>query len=280
VIQDTSAVQETYDSFVIDYCPENFQEITENALGKLNFKKITFHSGCSSLERIHSNAFAHQSKTTSLLSIEAMNVTSGPSPYSFYDMVNSFEKLEELTYWSQIETLEEKFGPNLNNLIKISLRLNAIKGSPFSNMSRIRNMELENGNLDEIQSGNFKIGSLRNKSIDGQLDINLKFNKLNGSSFKKGTFTDSSFKNLDVTLDFLSNEIDYLDEAVFFTFLNEYKGTISTLNRNPLDCDDCRSAWICRSNTSDEVRDAIRMSLCENGHFMTDCEKSFRKCKS
>ncbi len=163
-------------------------------------------------------------------------------PDFFYDFANSFENLERLTYLSQIGTLEEKFSKNLNNLIFVNLRVDAIKGSPFSNMSKINSLVFAYGQLNHISKNALKIGNGNSNKI---FSITLVNNKLNGSSFENGLFTQTLFKNFQINLWLDSNQIYYLDEAAFSPFLTSQNGNILiSIFDNPIDCDDCRSAWI------------------------------------
>jgi len=247
----------------------------ENAFGKITFNTIIIREECSSLKRIHPNAFSYQSKNTRELSIEARNLISDKSlPNFFYDFVNSFENLEFLGYDSTIGTLKEKFGKNLNTIRKLFLRVDSIEGSPFSNMSEIRILRLEDGHLNYLPKNALKFGK-----SNGSFAIFLSNNKLNGSSFEKGVLTSTSPKNVIVSLSLQANQIKYLDEAVFKPFLinqtHNYFGIIS----EPLDCDDCRSAWICKSKESEQIKETFfRDPKCVDGRLITDCSKNFLKC--
>jgi hypothetical protein len=271
VSKDVNAVEQVYEEINIDN--SKLEEIPENAFGKMSFEFIFLRKGCSSLKKIHPNTFLHQYNTAVGLFVEAENVISA-SPNSFYDLANSFIKLQNLRYYSKIGTLEEKFSEKFSkNLGLTVLRVDSIKGSPFSNMSNIDYITIQGKNFNRIQSGALKIGDGYNRFIG----IDLTENKLNGSSFEKGCFTDSSTKQ-SIRLSFSHNQITYLDEAIFLPFL--VKNASNTLwfsytpeITNPLDCDDCRSAWICKSSTSHQVRDRIVNAFCVDGRNLTDCIK-------
>jgi len=122
VSQDPRAVAEKFD--YIDIINNKLVEIPENGLGKLSFKTISIYN-ISSLKRIHSNAFSHQSNYASILLIRATNIISGSAPYNFYDLANSFTNLTQFDYWGKIGTLEEKL--NFQKLSTISLRVDGTK---------------------------------------------------------------------------------------------------------------------------------------------------------
>ncbi len=78
--------------------------------------------------------------------------------YSLYDLANSLPNLQYLEYWSKIETLEDKFSKKLLDFHGVTLCVDAIKGSPFSNMSKISVITFFDGNLNHIPNGAFNIG--------------------------------------------------------------------------------------------------------------------------
>jgi hypothetical protein len=278
VNEDMSAVKHLYGE--IDIENNKLEEIPENVFGKLKFESIRFRKGCSSLKKIHPNAFLHQYNTTIRLVVVAENVISA-SPNSFYDLANSFNKLRHLLYYSHIGTLEEKFSEKLNNNLEYTaFRLDSIKGSPFSKMNRIKYITIKGENFNRIQSETLKIGDESDESR--YTVIELEENNLNGSSFEKGCFMNfPSYAS--IKLSFSHTQITYLDEAIFLPFLlqpdnNLYLSYTSEVT-NPLDCDDCRSAWICKSSTPDRVRESINLARCADGRNLKDCKKNFLKCK-
>jgi hypothetical protein len=279
ISKDSDAVKEKYYRIYIK--SEKMEEIPENALGNLTFKAIYIDES-PLLKRIHSNAFSYQTETTTKLDVFARNVISGPAPYNFYDLVNSFSKLQTLFYRSQIETLEPKFNINFSNMEDFYVRVKSIKGSPFSKMDKIWEISFEGGDLNHIPNGAFKVATPREKSYSN-INIHLTNNKLNGSSFEKDVFMDPSFENLNVLAILWENEIEYLNEDVFLPFLSKKsRNNGVSLKSNPLNCEDCRSSWICKSSTSDQVRKSIQQAKCLDLHHervLTDCKQNFLKCK-
>jgi hypothetical protein len=281
VNEDMSAVEQAYD--IIDIENNKLEEIPENVFGKLNFVSIRLREGCSSLRKIHPNAFLHQYNTTRGLYVEAENVISS-SPNSFYNLANSFNKLQSLLYYSHIGTLEEKFSEKLNNnLESTGFRLDSIKGSPFSKMINNNYITIKGENFDRIQSKALKIGG---GSDEGRfIKILLADTRLNSSSFEKGCFTNFPSKaSITLLFPYLSSTlISYLDEAIFLPFLlqpnHNLRWSYTNAATSTLDCDDCRSAWICKSSTSDQVRENISRVRCRDERNLIDCKKNFLKCK-
>jgi hypothetical protein len=285
-MQDPRVVKEEYGEIKIDN--DQIEEIGENSLAKMNFKTIRIGK-CFSLKRIHSNAFEHQFKQTTTFSVSATNIYLDIWPYNFYDLVNSFHKLSLLRFSSRIGILEEKFGANLNKLLFLFLSVDSIKGSPFSNMSSITLIDLSKGGLNYISNNAFKLGHARDNVLYF-LPIDLSFNNLNGSSFEKGVFTHQTLKNRSIQLYLNDNNINYLDKQVFFPFLLTGNNRILNLTNNPLDCDDCRSAWICQSISVPDGESMKRLQITQlidvnakcsdNKRSFGDCETGFFECES
>src|SRR5581483_6709791 len=100
---------------------------------------------------------------------------------------------------------------HLTNVENLKLRVNAIKGSPFSKMKGLVSIHLTNGSLNHIPSNAFKIEAHTKNS----LRIDLYGNPLNGSSFESGAFTHPSLNKTKITLSFKNNNISFFNEAVF-----------------------------------------------------------------
>jgi hypothetical protein len=254
--------------------------LPENATGTLKFEEISIGDTVNGLQRIHSKAFASSKDTLKKLYIPAKNVTDGPSPYSLVDLAKSFRKMESLIILSPINIIQEGDFTNLKKLHTAYLAVNAIKGSPFANMTHLGRIALMGGKLNHIPSNAFKIGY--NPDDDDEerreFEIELESNSLNGSSFEQGVFTHPSLKNKRIFLFLANNKIAYLNENVFREFLE--KDNVIDMDggpssSNPLDCDDCRSAWIC-NKLLPKARSLY--AKCHDGRQLTDCKANFHKC--
>jgi hypothetical protein len=206
---------------------------------------------------------------------------------------------------SRIRILEEKLGVNFNKLNHLRLIVDEIKGSPFSNMNKIQVIDLSEGGLNYIANSAFKLGNTRSNaryfgfyvdpkkyptlSLIMPLYIHLRFNKLHGSSFEKGVFTDETLKNISIKLHLDNNKINYLNKQVFLPFLSSRINYLN-LKNNPLDCDDCRSAWICESISVSDGESIKQYNITQfidkdakcsdNKRSFIDCETNFYECKS
>ncbi len=167
---------------------------------------------------------------------------------------------------------------NLTNVRDLRLRVNAIKGSPFAKLTSLEEIALRNGSLNHIPSNAFKIG--HKEANDGKiLHIKLYDSPLNGSSFELGAFTHPSLNKRKIYLYLMGNNITFLNETVFLPFLQNENKEIARIMNNPLDCDNCRTAWIC-NKLSAETRSKLDNNVqCKDGHPLADCEKNFKKCK-
>ena len=119
----------------------------------------------------------------------------------------------------------------------------------------------------------------REANIGKPLNIRLFNNPLNGSSFELGAFTHPSLNKRKITLFLENNNITFLNEAVFLPFLQNENNKFAMLMNNPLDCDDCRTAWVCKklsAKTRNKLYDYVQ---CKDGHPLRDCVANFKKCK-
>ena len=178
-----------------------------------------------------------------------------------------------------IDTIQDgSLSVNLTNVGYLRLRVNAIKGSPFAKLTSLTNIYLRYGSLNHIPSNAFKIGH-KEANTGKPLYIALTDNPLNSSSFELEAFTHPSLNLRNVSVVLSDNNITLLNETVFLPFLQNENNTISHIIGNPLDCDDCRTAWICNklsAKTRNNLNDYVQ---CKDGHPLADCEKNFKKCK-
>jgi hypothetical protein len=273
--EDPEVVETWFDDLAIS---SPITELPEGLTGKLKFRRVRILENEKSLQRINSNAFASSQNTLGDLRISPTNVTNGPAPYSLVDLINSFPILWRLELNSLIDTIQDgTFSVNLTRFTYLQLRVNAIKGSPFAKLENLNIIYLINGSLNHIPSNAFKM-----EHYTGLLDmlfIDLSGNPLNGSSFQLGAFTHPSLNKRHISLRFEGNNITFLDETVFLPFLQNENNRIDRIVNNPLDCDDCRTAWICkklpekmRNKLDDDVR-------CKDGRLLRDCNANFKKCE-
>ncbi len=254
-------------------------EFPEGATGKLRFKSVLIYNNVKSLQRIHSKAFATSQDTMKYFYVFTTNVTNGPAPYSLVDLINSFPKLELLGLDSLIDIIQDdSFSVNLTNVRQINLRVNAIKGSPFAKLTNLNFISLSDGSLNHISSNAFKIEHTEDNTGKA-LGIRLQGKPLNGSSFELGAFTHPSLNKRKIFLEFNNNNITFLNETVFLPFLQNENNTFLEITHNPLDCDDCRTAWIC-NKLSAKTRNRLDNNVqCKDESHLRDCDAHFKKCK-
>jgi hypothetical protein len=277
VSEDPDAVNTVFDHLFLERA--NITEFPEGATGKLKFKSLIIGSDVKSLQRIHSKAFASSQDTMVYFNVFTTSVTNGPAPYSLVDLINSFPKLNSLHLNPLIDTIQDgSLSINLTNLIDIDLRVNAIKGSPFANLISLEVIALTGESLNHIPFNSFKIE--HKEANNGKpLYIFLNQNPLNGSSFELGAFTHPSLNKRNISLQLVSNNITFLNETVFLPFLQNENNKFEVILDNPLDCDDCRTAWICKklsANTRSKLDNNVQ---CKGGHRLGDCDANFKKCK-
>ena len=225
----------------------------------IQLHKIRVTSSCSSLKRIHQQAFESSSRTTRILWIDGLDIDiNATAPYSLLDLVNSFERLEQLRIAEMFPILQDRaFSENLTSLTRLELIITELNGSPFYNLPNLKTLDLKYGNISYISSNTFKF---KDRKADS-LFIMLSGNKLNGSSFEIGAFMNISGS---VDLDLSYNQITYLDEQVFAPFLNAHQDNKINLYKNPMNCSDCRSYWVFK-NEKWKTNNKIYDSYC-NGN--------------
>jgi hypothetical protein len=158
-------------------------------------------------------------------------------------------------------------GPqNSLNLIDFyNFPLSKIGINAFQDLNNLTTLIFEMLQINNIRDNTFNFINESNSLLNLQIHIN----QLNSSSFEK-----SSFSNLKrpVYLDLGSNQIDFLDEHIFGSLLNENK--LNQLDINSLNCDDCRNFWLINNHYSDFQLDHI---YCNNTRKVTD-KLNFAKC--
>ena len=156
--------------------------------------------------------------------------------------------------------------------------MNAIVGSPFAKLTSLESIFLQYGSLNHIPSNAFKIEHTE-ANTGKSLEISLFDNQLNGSSFELGAFTHPSLNKRKISLYFLNNNITFLNETVFLPFLENENNKFNTILNNPLDCDDCRTAWIWKKLSAKARNNLDYKIRCKDGHLLVDCDANFKKCK-
>jgi hypothetical protein len=184
---------------------------------------------------------------------------------------------------SFIDVLQEGWdGSNLHTVSEMTLKVGAIKGSPFAKFSHLQTLALIEGNLNFISAHALEVGQRADYELT-PLHLDIHANKLNSSSFEVGSLTNIALKSgrKNVKLNLSSNQIVYLDENIFLPFLKEPNNALNLYNNTLLECDDCKSAWICKQ--TEKMRMAINNCKCkvdkDNMLTLNDCESNFKKCK-
>jgi hypothetical protein len=230
------------------------KEIPEDFHGKIKFRMIYVMDECEALERIDERAFLASADVLRMFWIFAKNIKdTNSSSYSFAKLINSSPKLSSLVYKSVIELLEENEIGNMTKLMEIDMVVNSIKGSPFKNMKLLNSITLTN--LSHISSKTFEIGENDAKK-DTSFQLFLKGNKLDGSNFEVGAFTQPEMMKRRNFLDFSSNPIKFLDKDVFLPFLSEHKGNKIFIN-SKFDCGHQRNSWFCEKENKQLISQVI-----------------------
>ena len=276
--RDAEIVNTVYDLLTLDIDNKKFTEIPEDAIGNIKFQAVEVGYKSNYVKRIHSKAFQSSNELMKSFRIDVRINATDSAPYSPIDLVNSFPNLEYFRS-KMILDLKVFFSAKLAKLNEITLgTVTSIEGSPFAHLKNLSKITIEySATLRNIPAGTFLIGYPNGSRTKLEIDINTY--GLNGSGFSVGVFDNPTFKGRSVKLDLSKNRLEYLEEKVFLPFLkDDERHTITSLKENVLDCDDCRSAWICKQ--SKDVREQMLSPPCKQfGRSLTDCERNFKHCK-
>jgi len=285
ISQDEDVVNTEYDYLWLGN--EQITELSADVFGKIRFKEIKIFDQCKKLKKIHYRAMKSSWDSAERIFIWAAHIEHNPNDadYSLLKVINSFRKLSTVELHSSLGVLKENdLGVNLNNIYELVLSISAIEGRPFSRMSGLTSLSLIQGELNHIGKHSLELAS---NSYGDVLYLTLSKNQLNDTSFEVGSLENIQkvSKKRSVWLDLTENKITYLKEDIFMPFLKE--GSLNRINlyNNSLDCEDCRSAWLCKNKHIGV--DRIQNEKCidesyKNGAIqtlsLTDCEKRFKKC--
>jgi len=268
---------------------EHITELPADVFGKIRFKQIKIFHQCKNLKRIHFHAMRSSWHSAKEVYIWAENVQhhSIDSDYSLLKVINSFTNPSLIELHSNLGVLRENdLGAHLNHIEELVLFVSAIEGRPFSRMSHLMRLTLFQTNLNHIGKHSLEVAS--NPALNHEpLYITLSRSRLNDDSFEIDSLSNINkvSKRKEVWLDLSENKITYLKEDVFLPFLMESRNNINLYN-NPLNCEDCRSAWLCKNNQIGVGR--VHNENCKEGFYKngvtaalspTDCETRYKKCR-
>jgi hypothetical protein len=283
------SLNETQKSFnIFNFTNKAIKKIESNTFYDINFKIIIFERP-TSLERIHTNAFASCIHTLQRFEYNLNNrdntsegLISDSPDYNILEILSSFVNAEFIVFSNKALTSIPDYafqpvnGPQ-NKLKTLDLccgySLSKIGKNAFYDLINLEGLDFYYQNISHIQWNSFWFRHSSNK----ELQLDLSRNKLNSSSFEIGSFTNAK-RPLYIDLSF--NHITYLDENVFSPFLLglNFENSIN-LYKNPLNCSDCRNQWI----INDKLKLGTKMlnSGCQDGssifkvtiHTFNHCNK-------
>ena len=165
------------------------------------------------------------------------NLTCLDWPYNLLDFFNVMVNLHTITMnISGISEIKEKYlnSANLKTFTQHSLK--KINNNAYYFLQDLETIQIS-GSFNHIPKNAFVI---KDNSI--KLMIEIYDTQINGSSFEQGVFSNLE---KDVNLRFKNNvHFKYLEESIFRDLLDNYQYTTINLQGNPLNCSDCKNAWI------------------------------------
>ena len=254
---------------------EDIEILKDNDFGEISFDKV-YIKGCPRLRRIHYNAFGKQSdkikefwawrNENNLLPISESN-----SDYDLMKLINSLVNCTEIKMYSfKLQPIK------LNILKKLSLtgnyapiKITSICDYAFYECDQIEEINLSYNNISYISEYGF---DFRN-SYDNTLVIYLFDNKLDESSFAIDSLC--NFKRA-VKFRLLGNNIIYLDEEVFKTFLDANQLNTIEIDKRYFDMKNKENQWN-QLNVKYQKRISFRELIIENYDLKSIEENQFEE---
>jgi hypothetical protein len=225
-------------------------ELEKDALHDITFDSIWLEH-TPNLTLIHSKAFnATNMKTKYFFLYYTHNIVNNPPEHNIFDIVSSFVNLILFDLIStKITKIPSKAFMPLNG-VQSNLKyakffegsIESIENYAFHELNNLVEIELFHNKLAYIPAHAFEF----QKPSNQLLKLSLEENKLNGSSFEVGVFTNAN-RPLNIVL--TRNNITFLEEKTFLPFLKLSDQNKIGIQQNPINCTDCRNRWLFREGT-------------------------------
>ncbi len=247
-------------------------ELTENTFGNITFD-IIYIDHALNLTRIETKTFSNMESNITVFIVNKTPIESSVPNYDLFTAFSSMNNLKKLDieYTNLKDIPNNAFRP-LNgvqkNLISVNLpsnNISTIGENAFQSLPNIQTIDLSSNLLKNISENVFKITNTSEKL----LQIYLTSNELNSNSFAQKSFDNLKRPTL-LTLSY--NNITYLDENVFHSFLN--KDINNTIVLSTLDCNDCHSFWLIKNQ---KLKEQMNQVFCSDDSSIYNKNK-FQKC--
>lgn len=220
----------------------SIRAIQAKTFERISFKKISIEDEAMNLNEIHFEAFGFSSQSVTHLEIQNQLPTN-QSPKNLIDLLNSFKNIRDI-YITSPKIICGSFKlPQLAYLIidgsfKSSAKLESIDDLAFFYCDKLRFIDLSYNKLNKINNNLFKF---KNQLNEVSLTLKLNNNELTETSFESLSLL--NFKR-SVELILNHNQIKYLDEAVFRTFLDLDLNNKIDLNDNSYEVNNPKNWWL------------------------------------
>lgn len=237
-------------------------DLPPSVFGDFTFGEISLMA-MPNLHHIHRHAFHGTHRVTTSLMMDSLNLTE-TTPTELFSALRGFIAAERMTLRNNNirQIPENAFNPETDvdeandeglqvmNLSIFNDTIESIGKWAFKRLPNVVSIILANNELKYIHNSSFAFEWHKANTVD-ILRIDLSNNKLRGDSFDTGAFDEL---NRRVMLDLSDNRIEYLDQNVWESVLNEWPENTIEVDGNPFKCRDCRNKWLVRDKQKYENR--------------------------
>jgi hypothetical protein len=257
---------------------EAITQLPENAFEDITFEKIEIRNA-SKLSLIHTKAFDGTFPNLTDLHVFNTSLKNSPPNHDIFAAISSLHKIERVFVTSNLieEIPDNAFRPinglqtNFYDLALYNNRIKKIGYKAFTNLHNLDNLQINTNKLNHIPKNAL---FFTNTDLDF-FELFLFEELLNSSSFESGAFDNlhrPTMIHFNYGANDKSNNITYLDQHVFETFLN--KDSKNGIELNIIDCKDCRSYWLVKNP---KYKSQISQLKCSTGHPISD-KNNFGDC--
>ncbi len=242
------------------------KELPENTFGDITFESL-FISNAPNLTSIHTKAFSGTDthRLTYEFNIYNTSLKNSPPNYDIFQAFSSMVNIKNI-YLTQnkIEEIPDyAFKPingpeNTLNLLYITDdTIKRIGNFAFQDLNHLYSLTIDSNKVNYISKNAFSF----EESSDSLIDIDLSNLPLKGDSFEIGAFGDLKRPariNLSSRDGKRIEQVTFLDQQVFEEFF--IKNPRNKLILNTVDCNDCRSYWLVKTEKYSSQTDEMRCS--------------------
>jgi hypothetical protein len=257
---------------------EAITELPEKVFEDITFERIEIKNA-KKLSLIHTKAFDGTFPNLTDLHVIGTSLKNSPPDHDIFAAISSLLNIERVFITSNLieEIPDNAFRPinglqtNFYDLALYDNKINKIGNNAFTNLQYLSNLQIDANKVNHISKNAFFF----NNTDQGFFLLFLFEQLLNSSSFESGAFDNLHRPTIiyfNYGYDDKSNNITYLDQNIFETFLN--KDSKNGIALNTIECKDCRSYWLVKNPI---YKSQISSLKCSTGQPISD-KNTFSDC--